>query len=238
MGISLAYLLCNVINATEQYTISTSYLFIAQGSDFFIYNPPNTEDWLNFLQLAVTWGLSSTLFFLSVFYSPARLGRKTFIVGIYIAFLSISLLAAVLYILTNPCGSSRGNECLLDAIFLGSHLIFVNPVVTILAIAALPAQLQELKRHRHAVLSLVGLASPTMIFAVLGLSWVFRVRLDQNLSDIFWTWGTFISWYQLVGWAAVDNLAFAVVQGILFLVVLRRKRTAMAEGENEPLLRH
>ncbi|KAB8238197.1 uncharacterized protein BDW43DRAFT_321250 [Aspergillus alliaceus] len=237
MGISLAYLLCNVINATEQFTISMSYLFIAGDSDFFIYNPPNAGDWLNFLQLAVTWGLSSTLFFLGIFYSPAYPRRKTFIIGIYIAFLSISLLAAVLYILTNPCGASRGSQCWLDAIFLGSHLIFVNPVVTLLAIAALPAQLLELKQHGHAALSLTGLASQAVIFAVLGLSWIFRVRLDHNLSDLFWTWGSFTSWYQLVGWAAVDNLVFAVVQGILFLVVLRGKRTALAKGENEPLLR-
>ncbi|KAE8386118.1 hypothetical protein BDV23DRAFT_190295 [Aspergillus alliaceus] len=221
MGISLAYLLCNVINATEQFTISMSYLFIAGDSDFFIYNPPNAGDW----------------FFLGIFYSPAYPRRKTFIIGIYIAFLSISLLAAVLYILTNPCGASRGSQCWLDAIFLGSHLIFVNPVVTLLAIAALPAQLLELKQHGHAALSLTGLASQAVIFAVLGLSWIFRVRLDHNLSDLFWTWGSFTSWYQLVGWAAVDNLVFAVVQGILFLVVLRGKRTALAKGENEPLLR-
>lgn len=60
-GVSLAYLLYNAISATEQLTISFSYLFIAQNSDFFIHNPLNIGDWLNFLQLAVTWSLFSTL---------------------------------------------------------------------------------------------------------------------------------------------------------------------------------
>ena len=117
-------------------------------------------------------------------------------------------------------------------------MIFVNPVVTLLAIAALPAQLRELKRHGSAVLSLTGLASQAVIFGTLGLSWIYRVRLDYNLSDFFKTWGSFTSWYQLVGWAAVDHLVFAVVQGILFLIVSRRKRTVTVDGENEPLLRH
>ncbi|KAE8416195.1 hypothetical protein BDV36DRAFT_284718 [Aspergillus pseudocaelatus] len=237
-GVSLAYLLYNIIGATEQLTISFSYLFIAQGSEFFIHNPLNIGDWLNFLQLAVTWGLSSAVFFFAVFYSPARLGRKVFIIGLYIAFLSVSLLAATLYVLANPCGANCSGQGWEDFIFLGSHLIFVNPVVTLLAIAALPAQLQELKRHGHTALSLTGLASQAVVFGFLGLSWVYRVRLDYNLSDFFKTWGSFTSWYQLVGWAAVDHLVFSVVQGILFLIILRRKRTVIADRENEPLLRH
>ncbi|EIT77531.1 hypothetical protein AO1008_02849 [Aspergillus oryzae 100-8] len=237
-GVSLIYLLCNVISATEQLTISFSYIFIAQSSDFFIHNPPNVGDWLNLLQLAVTWGLSSTLFFFAISYYPACVRRKAFIVGIYIAFLSLSLLAAILCVLADPCGANCGSQRWDYGIFLGSHLIFVNPVVTLLALAALPAQLQELKWHGHAALSLTGLASQAVIFAVLSLSWLFRVRVYYNLSDFFRTWGSFISWYQLVGWAAVDHLVFAVVQGILFLIVLKRKRTVTAEGENEPLLSH
>ncbi|KAB8276494.1 hypothetical protein BDV30DRAFT_224210 [Aspergillus minisclerotigenes] len=237
-GVSLTYLLCNVISATEQLTISFSYIFIAQSSDFFIHNPPNVGDWLNLLQLAVTWGLSSTLFFFAISYSPACIRRKAFIVGIYNAFLCLSLLAAILCVLADPCGANCGSQRWDYGIFLGSHMIFVNPVVTLLALAALPAQLRELKWHGHAALSLTGLASQAVIFAVLSLSWVFRVRLYYNLSDFFRTWGSFTSWYQLVGWVAVDHLVFAIVQGILFLVVLRRKRTVTAEGENEPLLSH
>ena len=160
---------------------------------------------------------------MGVFYSPARLGRKIFITGMYIAFLSISAFAAVLYILTNPCGASRGSECLLDAIFIGSHMIFVNPIVTLLAIAALPVQLRELKLHGHAALSLTGLASQAVIFAVLALSWAFRVPLDYNLSDFFQTSGSFISWYQLVGWAAINNLVYGYTRGLVLSCVKREE---------------
>ncbi|PIG88064.1 hypothetical protein AARAC_001586 [Aspergillus arachidicola] len=226
-GVSLAYLLCNVISATEQLTISFCYMFNAQSSDPFVHNPPNAGDWLDFLQFAVTWCLSSTLFLFGVFHSPARLGRKAFIVDI--TFLSLSLLAAILYVLANLCGANYGSQDWEYSILLGSHLIFVNPMVTLLAIAALPAQLRELKRHGHAALSLTGLASQAATFTVLGLSWVYRARLDYNLSDVFRTWGSFTSWYQLVGWAAVDHLVFAVMQGILFFVVLGRKRTVTAK---------
>ncbi|KAE8314478.1 hypothetical protein BDV41DRAFT_563611 [Aspergillus transmontanensis] len=202
-GVSLAYLLCNVISATEQLTISFCYMFNAQSSDLFVHNPPNAGDWLDFLQFTLL--------------------IRSFIADI--TFLSLSLLAAILYVLANLCGANYRSQDWEYSIFLGSHLIFVNPVVTLLAIAALPAQLRELKRYGHAALSLTGLASQAMIFAMLGLSWVYRARIDYNLSDVFRTWGSFTSWYQLVGWAAVDHLVFAVVQGILFFVVLGRKRT-------------
>ncbi len=47
----------------------------------------------------------------------------------------------------------------------------------------------------------------------------------------------FVSWYQLVGWAPVDNLVFAFVQGVLFFLAWGRRGTNGSLGEETPLLR-
>lgn len=42
-------------------------------------------------------------------------------------------------------------------------------------------------------------------------------------------------WYWLVGWATLNNLAFALGQGLLEWIVVRQKRE-VGGGEEEPLL--
>ncbi len=66
-------------------------------------------------------------------------------------------------------------------------------------------------------LSADGLGYQAVLFGVLGLSWTFRLRV----AWLPWenSWKAFGSWYQLVEWAAVDDLVFGAVQGGLFLVV-------------------
>jgi hypothetical protein len=53
-GISIYYVLFNLISATELATMSFFFLVNnTEGSDVFVNQPPNAGDWLNFAQLAV-----------------------------------------------------------------------------------------------------------------------------------------------------------------------------------------
>jgi hypothetical protein len=57
-GISLYYVLFNLISATELFTISFFFLINnVEESDVFVNRPPNAGDWLNLAQLALVWVL-------------------------------------------------------------------------------------------------------------------------------------------------------------------------------------
>jgi hypothetical protein len=114
-----------------------------------------------------------------------------------------------------PVKRNCSDHSWVNALFLGLHTIYINLIVTALVIAALPAQARQIEQHGHLSLSLMGLASQAVIFAVLALSWVFPVRFEYDLSVWFSSWGSFVSW------ATVGNGAFAVVQGILLWIALR-----------------
>lgn len=85
-----------------------------------------------------------------------------------------------------------------------------------------------------------------IVFAIVALSWTARVRFqpdggeghgggppEDRFSVTLWL----KVWYQLVGWATVDNAVFALVQAALFC--RRRHQTGVKSGgEEEPLLGH
>lgn len=57
-GISLSYLLLNLISATEQFTIGFFILVNHKGgTDLFVETPITTGDWLNLAQLTLVWAL-------------------------------------------------------------------------------------------------------------------------------------------------------------------------------------
>lgn len=87
-------------------------------------------------------------------------------------------------------------------------------------------------------LGLLELASQAVVFAVVAVSWVFRVVFPT--TDIPWTLFPITTWYQLVGWAAVDNAVFAIVQSILLCLTKRRQgsQAGYMNPEEEPLLAH
>jgi hypothetical protein len=57
-GISLGYLLLNLISATEQFTLEFFILVNnTEQADFLIETPPTTGDWLNLAQFTIVWAL-------------------------------------------------------------------------------------------------------------------------------------------------------------------------------------
>jgi hypothetical protein len=115
--------------------------------------------------------------------------------------------------------------------------MFINPVVTVLCIAALFVQAKETKsRSDPGGLSVTGLAVQAVIFAVVALSWLFRLVFPWNEHLI--NLGGLLMWYQYVGWVAVDNAIFAVAQAVLYWLATRSRRgiAGIGGGETEPLL--
>lgn len=84
-----------------------------------------------------------------------------------------------------------------------------------------------------------------MVFTLVALSWVLRVNFPyERFSEIplEFLLSSLQTWYELVGWAAVDNAIFAVVQAIL-LCSVRYQEESDEEGasdsdETTPLLQH
>jgi hydrogenase-4 membrane subunit HyfE len=110
--------------------------------------------------------------------------------------------------------------------------MFINPIVTFLGIFALYVQWQK-----AFALSIFGLASQVIVFALVALSWIFRVSfLAIPISKI--SLSILNTWYQLVGWAAVNNAIFAIVQFVLLCVVkhYRREGVDSTRPDEEPLL--
>jgi hypothetical protein len=161
-----------------------------------------------------------------------------FAVGTYVAFLSISL--APLYLdIINP--SYPNDRRWFGAIYSGIHTLFLNWIVTGLGATALLFQVREtLLRLPSEALSHAGLAVQAAVFALIAVSWVMRVKFPWELLDGHKiTFGVLITWYEIVGWAAVDNAIFALIQIVLLWIVSHRssQRIRAAGDESEPLLR-
>lgn len=56
-GISLYYVLFNVMVATQILTIDLGLLMSVEGSDVFITDPISPGDWFNFAQFGIVWAL-------------------------------------------------------------------------------------------------------------------------------------------------------------------------------------
>lgn len=118
------------------------------------------------------------------------------------------------------------------------HILFINPVVTILAIAAPIHQARKtLLEPSLGALSTVSLAVQAIVFAVVAVSWVARVVFPAMPAI---TPGVVVTWYQLIGWAAVDNGVFAIGQAVIWFIATRKagwRGENPSSGETEPLLR-
>lgn len=170
-------------------------------------------------------------------------GLRMAIFAIYISFLLISVVPVFIDVLSRPHNDPYHPWA--DALYHGIHSMFINPVITVFCLAALPVQAREtLSRPDPASLSLTGLVVQAMVFAFSALAWVWRLVFPWDSAQGHISFGMFIgiftTWYQLVGWVAVDNAIFAVVQAVLFWLVIRHRPDYpnVTGAESEPLLRH
>ncbi|KAH7380164.1 hypothetical protein BKA66DRAFT_571239 [Pyrenochaeta sp. MPI-SDFR-AT-0127] len=236
-GISTRYVLLNLISTTEQFAL-TFYFIVNHfdAPDFFVRSPKNAGDWINLVQMSVVLILWLT-FFVVCLYLPSehRDCSVKVAVGIYVAFLLISVVP-VFADAIKP-GSHEERQWTL-ALFFGIHSLFLSWIITALNVAAIYYQVREtLSQPQNTALSRVGLATQAIIFGILAISWIGRVRFPfEGFAERFW--GLLSTWYELVGWAAVDTGVFALGQAFILWKVSRQAvlGSGAFHGETEPLL--
>ncbi|PTB49394.1 hypothetical protein M431DRAFT_534799 [Trichoderma harzianum CBS 226.95] len=244
-GISPYYVLFQLIGATELFALAFYYVVnsvqTSPGPDFFTHNPPQLGDYLNLAQMALVWVLW-LIVFAAVLLLPsesldrapgARNSTAPTVLAIYLAFLLISIIPVVVDAAW-PSQDASSHEWAM-ALFHGIHTMLINPIVTILILVSFFSQRGEILQHppgtASSSLSLIGLAVQAVVFAVLALAWAWRFVFPGGASV-----GYGMTWYQLVGFVAVDHIAFALVQAALLAFVVLHRGQGFTGGETEPLL--
>lgn len=105
------------------------------------------------------------------------------------------------------------------------------------------------QRKKASAMSTLGLATQAVVFSLVALSWTTRVRFIDFGGPDGPDWpdevtlpmlrSLLITWYKLVGWAAVFNALFAIMQFVLLCIAKRQKRKiadSFSLREQEPLL--
>jgi hypothetical protein len=265
-GISLYYVLFNLISATEQFTIS--FLFTvtqSEESDVFVETPPNTGDWLNLVQFTVVWILWLAMYvclpqemffrkggsaravkanrskihrFALCLYFPSDRYNAPRRSTVIAIYISFLLISVVpVFVAAIQDHPDEPYGKWLPAMIHGFHSMFLNPVITLICFAALLAQWRTLRGGMvHTALSPLGLILQAIIFAIAAATWPWRLRFFHDLPGGI-SFSYLGTWYSLVGWVAINNGIFALAQIILFWVMARHGHSMAAQaGETSPLL--
>ncbi|KAL4813320.1 hypothetical protein BDW67DRAFT_168631 [Aspergillus spinulosporus] len=259
-GISLAYILLNLIAASEQFALNFGFLVLAKPEDgVFVHHPITVGDWLNLSQTTLLWVLFIIYFTLCLTYhSSATSAHKCLLLGIYITYFLIAILPLFIYaiVLRSSRTESSDREWLLVLTFI-PHTLILNYIGAIATALAVYAQAKEISQHDpasvststlpaepstlpalHESLSLLTLAFQSILFTILGISWIFRVSFPPLPDGAGWrNYYILKIWYEWVGSIAVDSVIFGIGQGILLYLSLRRCRGEQGgDGERQPLL--
>lgn len=171
-------------------------------------------------------------------------GRRKTVSVLYLSFLLVSFGPVFVDAITDH---SRDQYHGWGLVMLADvHLLFVVPVVNLLGIAALVAQARAVMGAAPGsglgALSPVGLIAQGLVFALLALSWPWRLAFpwDQIEGDVV-NWVVLKAWFQVVGFVAVDYAVFALGQFVLLLIAMRhglqhQDISGLSAGETEPLL--
>ncbi|KAL2823010.1 hypothetical protein BJX63DRAFT_3611 [Aspergillus granulosus] len=263
-GISLSYVLFNLVAATEQFALNYGFINLTTANDgiFFAHDPPTFGDWLNLAQTLLFLVLCLVYLALCLcFPSESNSTQKRFILRIYIAYVLFAIIP--LFICAIFRLDDTNNTAWYDfpvVLTFNPHILWMNYIGTILATVAMYLQAKVILRPDpseksslvasqlgtpHGSLSLFGLAIQCVLFIVLAISWIFRVVFPLPLLDSA-SWRDFDVlkvWYELVGSIAVDNAVFGIGQGILLFLAMRREKRdgkygvrAGLSAEKEPLL--
>ncbi|KAJ5098338.1 hypothetical protein N7532_005339 [Penicillium argentinense] len=234
-GISLSYVLWNLISSTENVTI---YIFTLvnqydpSDKTIFLHFPYSAGDWFSLAHCAVV-----TLLFLALFVQVLRYSdRRTSLCIQYTAFLLISLIPLLIDGIVPMRPWSR-RFWLVG--YWALHSFFIWPIITFLGFFSIYRQAQTIRAVPFPnSLSLHGLAVQAFVFMLLSVTWIFALPFPYEKLEGQVNMNVLIIWYASIGWVIVDSFVFAIGQTILLALALRRRSSddIPREGETEPLL--
>jgi hypothetical protein len=147
--------------------------------------------------------------------------RKLGLVLVYCAFLCISIVPVV-YVVYPPGFSGRTVRAEAQALLAEVdrlHLSIMSPGVTVLRIVGYHCQSERIyQTATQMVEGQKGFGMQALVFFAVGVAWLLCFYLSpkawKSYRSLVWNLKT---WYKCVGWAAVDCLVVASLQGMLWL---------------------
>ncbi|KAH6900594.1 hypothetical protein B0T10DRAFT_471113 [Thelonectria olida] len=246
-AVSSAYVLFNLIAATEQVALM---LLITMAPEYrqgnVIRTPTKAHTWLNLVQSVAVCLSQLVLFGVFILYSYVGLVRKLGLILAYCAFVGISIVPVV-FIVYPPGFSGRTVRAEAQALLAEVdrlHLSVISPGVTVLRIAGYHFQSHWI--YDYATRSIQGdepYGKQALVFFAVGAAWLCCFYLSPQAWKSYRSLGWNLRiWYKCVGWAAVDCLVFASLQGLYWLNhhggwgshLDNRAITAAAERNIEP----
>ncbi|BDD62258.1 hypothetical protein MAP00_007234 [Monascus purpureus] len=183
-GISIFYLLFNLVSTTEHFTLFFFSLVNAGNSEtpihMFRHHPPNVGDWFNFAQISMVWLLFLFLLVNGLYFQSAgHTLHKTAVVMIYIFFLGVTIIPEFVDAIIGECSSDH--QWALE-FFISGNRLFILPATTILRILAIPFQAYMISHQPwpSSSLSLTTLAAQAVIFFLVAVSWIMRVPYPHS----------------------------------------------------------
>lgn len=155
----------------------------------------------------------------------------------YLSFLAISLLPVLGEALIE-FDSDTDREWY-GVVFIAPMLYLVGPMMQILGLAAFRSQAPEVRSKDSiapdSALSVRGLVVQAVVFILVGISFVWRMRVPSEELDEHFVVNSRM-WYWTVGWATINNVIFAVAQGVLAWIAWRHEDVGGILGERSTLL--
>ncbi|KAL2807694.1 hypothetical protein BJX63DRAFT_411386 [Aspergillus granulosus] len=137
-GISLLYVLYNLISATEQFALNFGFVVLAEAADdaVFVHNPPTVGDWLNFAQTIVFMSQFLVYFALALWF-PSKGStppQKRLILGTYVVYLVIAIVPLLVCAIVNSLKDDQSAWHELPMVLTFTpHTMYLNYVATVAA---------------------------------------------------------------------------------------------------------
>jgi heme/copper-type cytochrome/quinol oxidase subunit 2 len=155
----------------------------------------------------------------------------------YLAFVVISLLPTIAEQFIDFSNDTMSDHDVFDVLYVMMPMFVLGPIVQILGFVALWAQASEIKSRSSPgtedALSVKGLLVQAVVFLLVGLSFLWRLRIPEDEEWSGYWLADLRKWYWRVGFATLNNLIFAVVQGVLAWIAWRYNQGDGGEVEEE-----
>jgi hypothetical protein len=136
----------------------------------------------------------------------------------YLTFVVISLVPTIAEQFIDFSNDTMSEHDWFDVLYIMMPMFVLGPIVQILGFVAMWAQASEIRSRSPGTenaLSVKGLLVQAVVFLLVGLSYLWRMRIPEEEEWSGYWIVDLRKWYWTVGFATINNLIFAMVQGVL-----------------------